>query len=96
MVVINMTQTCKENGIDSFSRTRGGWMKQVEGLDKTQSNGYSFIGSNFVKVGNFKTNIMNGLYLDQSTSLVDNRKVFTMNLFDIHDGEVYSDSVLAL
>ena len=88
MTVINMTQTCKANGIDTFSRTRGGWMKQVEGLDKSQSNGYSFIGDRFIKVGNFKSSIMNGLYLDQSTSLVDNRKVFTMNLFDIQDGEV--------
>lgn len=88
MTVINMTQTCKANGITSFSRTRGGWMKQVEGLDKQHSNGYSFVGSNFVKVGNFNTNIMNGLYLDQSTSIVDNHKVFTMNLFKIINGNV--------
>ena len=88
MAVINMTQTCKEKGINTFSRTRGVWMKQVEGLDKSQNNGYSFIGDRFIKVGNFKSSILNGLYLDQSTSLVDNRKVFTMNLFDIQDGEV--------
>ena len=88
MTVINMTQTCKAKGITTFSRTRGGWMKQVEGLDKSESNGYSFVGSNFIKVGNFKSNIMNGLYLDQSTSVINNKKVFTMNLFKIHDGDV--------
>lgn len=88
MAVLNMTKTCKKSGITSFSRTRGGWMKRIEGLDKQHSNGYSFVGSNFIKVGNFNTNIMNGLYLDQSTSIIDNRKVFTMNLFKIIDGEV--------
>lgn len=88
MAVINMKKICEKNGINTFSRTRGGWMKQVEGLDKQHSNGYSFVGSTFVKVGNFKSSILNGLYLDQSTSVVDNEKVLTMNLFDIHDGEV--------
>ena len=80
-----MTETCKANGISEFGRTRGGWMKMVEGIDKTQKGGYSFIGDNFFKAGNFKTNFPNGIYLDQST---DKEKNLTMNLFSIENGNV--------
>lgn len=83
-----MKQTCEANGIHEFSRTRGGWMKLVEGIDKSQKGAYSFIGDNFTKVGNFKSNLRNGLYLDQSTSVDDGDKVLTMNLFAIQDGDV--------
>lgn len=88
MATINMTQTCKQNGIDSFSRTRGGWMKLVEGYDNTQYGGYRFVGSNFVKVGNYDTELSNGLYLDCSKPLIDGEKQEIMNLFSIKDGEV--------
>lgn len=88
MAIINMKQTCEKNGITSFSRTRGGWMKMVEGIDKTKKGGYSFIGDNFYKVGNFETNIPNGLYLDQSTAVTNDEKNLTMNLFKINDGTV--------
>ena len=83
-----MKKTCEKSGIHEFSRTRGGWMKIVEGYDKSQYGGYRFVGSNFVKVGNFDSDLPNGLYLDQSTSVVDDEKVLTMNLFKITDGEV--------
>ena len=88
MTVINMTQTCKENGITSFSRTRGGWMKIVEGYDKSKHGGYRFVGSNFIKVGNYDVDISNGLYLDCSKPVIDGEKTEIMNLFKIHDGEV--------
>ena len=83
-----MTETCKANGIHEFSRTRGGWMKMVEGIDKSKKGGYSFIGDNFFKVGNFKTNLPNGIYLDQSTSVENGNKILTMNLFKIENGTV--------
>lgn len=63
-------------------------MKLVEGIDKSKKGGYSFVGDNFFKVGNFESNLPSGLYLDQSTSVVDGEKVLTMNLFKIEKGEV--------
>ena len=85
-----MTETCKANDITSFSRTRGGWMKLVEGYDKSQYGGYRFVGSNFIKVGNYDVDINNGLYLDCSKHFdkETNTKTEIMNLFKIHDGEV--------
>lgn len=88
MAVINMTKTCKANGITSFSRTRGGWMKIVEGYDKSQYGGYRFVGSNFVKVGNYDVDLSNGLYLDCSKPVIDGEKTEIMNLFKIEDGNV--------
>jgi len=88
MSIFNMKKTCEKAGISEFSRTRGGWMKLVEGIDKSKKGGYSFVGDNFFKVGNFESNLPSGLYLDQSTSVVDGEKVLTMNLFKIEKGEV--------
>ena len=87
---INFTKTCKNNGITQFSRTRGGWMKLVEGYDTTKYGGYRFIGDNFVKVGNFETDLTNGLYLDCSKhyNKEDEHVVEIMNLFDVKDGNV--------
>lgn len=44
-------------------RKTGGWLKTVEGLDKTVTNGYSIEG-NFIKAGSYSEEIPNGLYLD--------------------------------
>lgn len=44
-------------------RATGGWLKNVTGLDKTVTNGYSIEG-NFVKAGDYPEEIENGLYLD--------------------------------
>lgn len=89
-MMMNMTQICKKNGITSFARTRGGWMKIVEGYDKTQYGGFRFVGSNFVKVGNYDADLTNGLYLDCSKHFdkEDEKVVEIMNLFKIEDGEV--------
>lgn len=90
MAIINMTKTCKANGITTFARTRGGWMKLIEGYDKSEYGGYRFVGSNFIKVGNYETEINNGLYLDCSKHFDKETKTKTeiMNLFKIQDGEV--------
>jgi len=41
----------------------GGWLKTITGLDKSVLNGYSLVGE-FVKAGDYKTEISDGLYLD--------------------------------
>ena len=89
-MIMNMKKTCEKNGIHEFARTRGGWMKIVEGYDKSQHGGFRFVGSNFVKVGNFDVDLANGLYIDCSKHFdkEDEKVVEIMNLFKIHDGDV--------
>lgn len=44
-------------------RSTGGWLKNVSGLDKSVTNGYSIEG-NFIKAGDYTEELPNGLYLD--------------------------------
>ncbi|MDL2271016.1 hypothetical protein LJC03_04340 [Methanobrevibacter sp. OttesenSCG-928-I08] len=44
-------------------RSVGGWLKTVNGIDKSVTNGYSIEGE-FIKSGDYKEEISNGLYLD--------------------------------
>jgi hypothetical protein len=48
---------------DMKFRSEGCWLKTIEQLDKSVSNGYSLVGD-FVKSGNFEENYSDGLYLD--------------------------------
>ncbi len=57
--------SCEITNIDPSINFRkvGGWLKLVTGIDKSVTNGYSIEG-NFVKNGDYKEEIPNGLYLD--------------------------------
>ena len=83
-----MTKYCKEHNIESFSRNRGGWFKEIERFDKyhPKGGGWCFVGSKFTKVGNFDSKIKNGLYIDCSKKEVDGKVQETINLFEV-DGE---------
>ena len=48
---------------DMKFRSAGGWLKTIEELDKSVSNGYSLVGD-FVKSGDFEEEYSDGLYLD--------------------------------
>lgn len=87
-MIVNMSKYCKENDIPSFSRNRGGWFKRIERFDRyhPKGGGWAFVGSNFTKVGNFESNLRNGLYIDCSKKAVDDKVQETINLFEI-DGE---------
>ena len=85
MVLINFKQQCN---IPTFSRARKGWAKRITGLNKEHSNGYSFQGD-FVSLGNFDTNLVNGIYLDCSKSVDENDEVIkTYHIFTCEDGEI--------
>lgn len=78
----------KECGIDTFSRERGGWAKRITGLNKEHSNGYSFEGD-FIKLGNFDTNMLNGIYLDCSKTSDAYGDVYqTYHLFTFENGKI--------
>lgn len=85
-----MTKYCKEHHIESFSRNRGGWFKEIERFDKNhpKGGGWAFVGSRFTKVGNFESNIKNGLYIDCSKKAVDNKVEETINIFEVTKDEI--------
>lgn len=68
-------------------RKNGGWLKTVEGLDKTVKNGYSIIGE-FVKAGDYKEELDNGLYLDCNKEGKKSKPKQDLRLIRVHDGEV--------
>lgn len=62
-MIFNFMEETSE--IETVSRLTGGWLKNVSGLDKSVTNGYSIEGT-FIKSGNYKENYKPGLYLDCS------------------------------
>ena len=68
-------------------RKNGGWLKTVEGLDKTVKNGYSIIGE-FVKAGDYSEELDNGLYLDCNKEGKKSKPKQDIRLIRVHDGEV--------
>ena len=68
-------------------RKNGGWLKTVEGIDKTVKNGYSIIGE-FVKAGDYSEELDNGLYLDCNKEGKKSKPKQDIRLIRVHDGEV--------
>lgn len=62
-MILNWEKEIKEIDPDMKFRSEGGWLKTVEKLDKSVSNGYSLVGD-FVKSGDFEENYSEGLYVD--------------------------------
>lgn len=85
MVLINFKQQC---GIPTFSRARKGWAKKISGLNKEHPNGYSLEGE-FVSLGNFNTNLTDGIYIDCSKKANEDGEVEkTYHLFTVSDGNI--------
>lgn len=85
MVLINFKQEC---GIPTFSRARKGWAKRITGLNKEYPNGYSLEGE-FVTLGNFDTNLTDGIYIDCSKKSNDDGEVEkTYHLFSVTGSEI--------
>ena len=85
MVIINFKKECN---IPTFSRHRKGWAKKITGLNKEHPNGYSLEGE-FVRLGNFDTNLTDGIYLDCSKKPNDDGEVEkTYHLFTVEDGKI--------
>jgi len=52
-MIINWQEELKKIDPNIKFRAHGGWLKTVEELDKSVSNGYSLVGD-FVQAGNFE------------------------------------------
>lgn len=90
IMIVNMTEYCKEHNIDSFSRNRGGWLKEIERFERNhpKGGGWAFVGSRFTKVGNFESNIKKGLYIDCSKKAIDDKVEETINIFEVTQDEI--------
>ncbi|RBQ23851.1 hypothetical protein ALNOE001_06420 [Candidatus Methanobinarius endosymbioticus] len=62
-MMLNWQKEITEIDPDIKFRSEGGWLKTVEKLDKSVSNGYSLVGD-FVKFGDFEENYTEGIYVD--------------------------------
>lgn len=86
MVVLNFFKEMQE--VETFSRYNGGWLKQVTGLDKSKTSGYSLLGD-FVKAGDYSMNYEVGLYLDCSKTGSRKNQEFNYHLLKItEDGSI--------
>lgn len=85
-----MTKYCKKHNIESFSRNRGGWFKEIERFDKhhPKGGGWAFVGSRFTKVGNFESNLKKGLYVDCSKQEINGKVKETINIFEVGKSEI--------
>lgn len=69
-------------------RSEGGWLKTIDKLDKSVSNGYSLVGD-FVKSGDFDESYSDGLYLDCNKEPGKKKKLQTdYRLFRISNGQL--------
>ena len=69
-------------------RAEGGWLKTIENLDKSVSNGYSLVGD-FVKSGDFEEEYCDGIYLDCNKEQGKRKKAQTdYRLFRLANGKL--------
>ena len=54
-MILNWKEEITKIDPDMKFRAQGGWLKTIEELDKSVTNGYSLVGD-FVKAGDFKKN----------------------------------------
>jgi len=93
--LLDLLAVAGEN-VKAFTRYNGGWIKKIDGIDKSKTNGYSLVGE-FVKAGiQWMTP---GVYLDCSKggSRKNVRYVYTVFVLK-EDGTVtaYNDDQIAV
>ncbi|KZX17590.1 hypothetical protein MBFIL_00750 [Methanobrevibacter filiformis] len=72
---------------DIHFRAAGGWLKTIEKLDKSVTNGYSLVGE-FVKAGDFDEEYSDGLYLDCNKEGKKSKPQQDYRLFRFKDGKI--------
>ncbi|MCL2157133.1 MAG: hypothetical protein FWH54_03825 [Methanobrevibacter sp.] len=87
-MLINWQKEMNTIDPDMKFRSAGGWLKTIEHLDKSVSNGYSLVGD-FVKSGDFEENYIDGLYLDCNKEQGKKKKAQSdYRLFRLSNGEL--------
>ncbi|MDD2644290.1 MAG: hypothetical protein PHC65_06375 [Methanobacteriaceae archaeon] len=86
-MILNWCEEITELDPSIDFRRCGGWLKTVEGLDKSVMNGYSITGD-FVKAGDYKEEMKNGLYLDCNKEGRKSKPKQDIRLIRLHDGKL--------
>ena len=86
-MIINWQEEITKIDPDIKFRAQGGWLKTVEKLDKSVSNGYSLVGD-FVQAGNFEVEYSEGVYLDCNKEGTAKKPQQDYRLFRFKDGQV--------
>ena len=86
-MIINWQEEITKIDPDIKFRAHGGWLKTVEELDKSVTNGYSLVGD-FVKAGDFEEEYSEGLYLDCNKEGTAKKPQQDYRLFRFRDGKV--------
>lgn len=86
-MIINWKEEITKIDPDIKFRAQGGWLKTIEELDKTVTNGYSLVGD-FVKAEDFEGEYMEGIYLDCNKEGNAKKPQIDYRLFRLRDGKV--------
>ena len=86
-MIINWKETITEIDPDIKFRSQGGWLKTIEELDKSVTNGYSLVGD-FVKSGDFENEYSDGLYLDCNKEGSAKKPQTDYRLFRFKNGKI--------
>ena len=87
MMIMNWKEEITKIDPDIKFRAQGGWLKTVEELDKSVTNGYSLVGD-FVKAGDFEGEYLEGIYLDCNKEGSAKKPQTDYRLFRFRDGKV--------
>lgn len=86
-MLLNWADEIQKIDSDIKFRKNGGWLKTVEELDKSVTNGYSLVGD-FVKSGDFDEEYSEGLYLDCNKEGSKAKPKIDYRLFRLRDGKI--------
>ena len=86
-MIINWQEEITKIDPDIKFRDQGGWLKTVEKLDKSVSNGYSLVGD-LVQASNFEAEYSEGVYLDCNKEGTAKKPQQDYRLFRFKDGQV--------
>ena len=85
-MIMNWKEEITKIDPDIKFRAQGGWLKTVEELDKSVTNGYSLVGD-FVKAGDFEGEYLEGIYLDCDL-VIDAQKNWAQDFWDAVEDEI--------
>ena len=86
-MILNWKEEITKIDPDIKFRAQGGWLKTVEELDKSVTNGFSLVG-NFIKAGDFEGEYSEGIYLDCNKEGSAKKPQTDYRLFRFRDGKV--------
>jgi hypothetical protein len=86
-MIVNWKEEITRIDPDIKFRAQGGWLKTVEELDKSVTNGYSLVGD-FIQARDFEAEYSEGLYLDCNKEGKKSKPKQDFRLFRLKNGKL--------